>query len=105
MRIKPSPDRKARLHPTELMSRNAATFAKVLVRAREATMKKGMLYPGPASEASPPSPDGEAKRYGGDPPGGGSTIIYPVGVRGYGGGSASRFSVSFLIKFETYELG
>jgi hypothetical protein len=34
-----------------------------------------------------------------------STIIYPVGVRGYGGGSASRFSASFLIKFETYELG
>ena len=41
----------------------------------------------------------------GDPPGGGSTIICPVGVRGYGGGSASRFSASFLIKFETYELG
>jgi hypothetical protein len=39
------------------------------------------------------------------PPGGGSTIICPVGVRGYGGGSASRFSASFLIKFETYELG
>ena len=67
--------------------------------------EKGLFLRGPSSEAYPPSPDGEAERYGGDPPDGGSTIICPVGVRGYGGGSASRFSASFLIKFETYELG
>ncbi len=66
--------------------------------------EKGLFLPGPGSEAYPPSPDCEARWYGGDPPGGGSTIC-PVGVRGNGGGSASRFSASFLIKFETYELG
>ena len=64
-----------------------------------------IVYPGPGSEAYPPSSECEEKRYGGDPPVGGSTIICPVGVRGDGGGSASRFSASFLIKFETYELG
>jgi hypothetical protein len=50
--------------------------------------EKGLFLPGPCSEAYPPLPDGEATRYG-----------------GYGGASASRFSASFLIKFETYELG
>jgi len=75
------------------------------VRRQRLHDEKGLFLPGPGSEAYPPSSDGEAKRYGGDLPGRGSTIIYPVGVRGYGGGSASRFSASFLIKFETYELG
>ena len=79
----------------------------ILARARGMVTgwKKDCFCPVPVPKPTHPRQTVKQKRYGGDPPGGGSTIIYPVGVRGYGGGSASRFSVSFLIKFETYELG
>lgn len=77
----------------------------ILARARGMVTgwKKDCFCPVPVPKPTHPRQT-EAERYVGDPPGGGSTIC-PVGVRGYGGGSASRFSASFLIKFETYELG